>query len=162
MPRQHPGRLVALTVASEQLKIGHWLRLSPLNPYTSSILINLSRLHYAPEGHSLWLCVCSSVLDPPSLDPTQKATSRQRSCQRFPVGAYISLKGFDPTNGKTAVTNSYRSKTLCLMLFMAFERRACVVHLLGFVPMFRHCVSVTVKVIKWSVFGFSERIQTLL
>lgn len=44
------------------------------------------------------------------------------------------------------------------MLFMAFERRTCMVHLLGFIPMFRHYVYMTVKVIKWSVFKFSERI----
>lgn len=55
--RQHPGCLVVLTVASKQLKTGHCPRLSSPNPYTSPILINFSRLHSAPEGHGLCVCV---------------------------------------------------------------------------------------------------------
>ncbi len=130
-PRQHSGCLVVLTVASKQLKIGHHPRLSPLNPYTSPIVINLLRLHSAPEGHNVCVCVCvcvcSSVLDlHPYISPSSLVTLKRQTVQHLiqlrqphpdtnPANCLLSgltsaWKRFDPTNGNTAETNSYQSK----------------------------------------------------
>lgn len=119
--RQHPGRLVVLTVASKQLKIGHCPRLSPLNPYTSPILINLLRLHSAPEGHNVCVVVCACLLlslisilrsHPFSLVTPKRLTVQHLIQLRQPhpdtnlancllSGLTSAWKMFDPTNGNT-------------------------------------------------------------